>query len=326
MAMDLVVLLSSGVVLHNCPVASVLHSQRPECNTNIPHLPPELTPRVTHDPVPAGLLISPPSHHRNDVVNRRAAVLNHSRLVVQQRAGVNPAGNRATVVDLLHHRVLPLDRPVVRNCHIREVSKPAARASLRGKATASTSNIDGLAARIHVRAESLLGVRRASLVGVRCLVAQTVAIRRLLGQPLVHRASRSTIAASGIGAVQNVLHRQIDVDALASTSDLHTISKSRHSPVSPARATVLRNVLVPTHRAVVHSVLVAPSEGIRILHCSKKLIVGVRVVPTPHVPRSLDLLLGVHLAATSQGTKHTSGKNTHDRVTDHNRAHNFECA
>mmetsp|Transcript_49290 Transcript_49290/g.111775 ORF Transcript_49290/g.111775 Transcript_49290/m.111775 type:complete len:252 (-) Transcript_49290:54-809(-) len=250
------------------------------------------------------------------MINRRALVLDHSRLVVQQRASVDPASNRAPGGDLLHHRILPLDRPVVGNRHIGKGSKPAARTTLRREAPASASNIDGLAAGVHVWAESFLGVRRASLIGVRCLIAETIAILRLLGQPLVHRTSRATIAASGIRTVQNVLHRQIDVNTFATTRNLHSISQGRHSPVSPARSTVLRNVLVSAHRAIVHPVLVAPREGIRVLHSPKELIVGAGVVPAPHIPGGLHLLLGVHLASPSNSSKHTSSQNTHGGVTD----------
>lgn len=43
-------------------------------------------------------------------------------------------------------------------------------------------------------------------------------------------------------AIENVLHAWIDVDALCLARDLDAVSKSRNGAMSPARATILRDV------------------------------------------------------------------------------------
>ena len=59
------------------------------------------------------------------------------------------------------------------------------------------------------------------------------------------------MAASCISAIEDMLDRWIDVDALGAAGDLDPVAQSRHRAVRPAGATVLRDVLVARHGAVV---------------------------------------------------------------------------
>ena len=68
------------------------------------------------------------------------------------------------------------------------------------------------------------------------------------------------MARPGVAAVEDVLHSEVDVDALRLACDLDAVTKGRRSTVCPARPTVLRDVLVQVLCQVAHTVHVTPGE------------------------------------------------------------------
>ncbi len=57
--------------------------------------------------------------------------------------------------------------------------------------------------------------------------------------PLVRANNTAAVARADTTTVQNVLHRQVDVDALRLACDLDAVTQSRDRSVRPARSAVL---------------------------------------------------------------------------------------
>jgi hypothetical protein len=68
------------------------------------------------------------------------------------------------------------------------------------------------------------------------------------------------MAAADSTAIEHVLDREVDVDSLRLAGNFDAVAKGRHGAVRPARSTVLRDVLVPAHGAVVDTIFIAPGE------------------------------------------------------------------
>lgn len=84
-------------------------------------------------------------------------------------------------------------------------------------------------------ADALGGLRGACHVWVRSVVRDSRA--GALGnavEPLVWPINRTTMAGTDIATVENVLHRQVDVDSLGLASDLDTISEGADGSMGPA--------------------------------------------------------------------------------------------
>jgi hypothetical protein len=150
-----------------------------------------------------------------------------------------------------------------------------------------------------MRAEALLGLRRACHVWLSSLIADTSA--SLLGDavdPLVGAVDGASMAAANAAAVEDVLDSQVDVDTLALAGNLDTIAEGRDSTMSPARAAVLRNVLIAAHGA--HA-LVAPRECGWIALWGSEHLMGVRLgaVATEDDAKLLTLLTAEELALAS---------------------------
>jgi len=171
-----------------------------------------------------------------------------------------------------------------------------------------------------MRAETIADIGRAGLVGVGSLVADASASAGNLVDPLVRTIHAATIARANTTAVQNVLDRQVDVNALSLAGNLDTITKSRHSAVSPAAAAVLGNVLVTRHGAEVGAVQVAPGECLRKTAIGHgQTLVAVGEVATPIDASSLSASAvphfgdtALHNSSRAQGNK---GKNAKDHST-----------
>jgi len=71
----------------------------------------------------------------------------------------------------------------------------------------------------------------------------------------------STFARSGVTAVNDVLNGQISGGPSTTTFDVDTVSKSGRGSMSPARSTILRDVLVASGRSVVNSIDISPIES-----------------------------------------------------------------
>ena len=194
------------------------------------------------------------------MVHALALSLDDARLVVQQGVGVHTARDRTTVEDLLHHGIGTRNGAVVRNGGVGELAQARAGSTLLREAAAGAGHIQRLAGSVHVLAEALVGVRGAGHIGVRGLVADAGALLGDVEEPLVGPIDAAALAGAHTAAIQQVLHRQVDVHPLSPARDLDTIPQGRDGAVGPAGAAVLRDVLVAGHGAVALAVLVAPCE------------------------------------------------------------------
>merc|ERR1740130_967624 len=266
-------------------------------HANVAHLTPVLAPRVTNDPVLAGVGVVSPADHRDDVVNPGALLGVNSPGVLEDRRGIDTARDRATVVDLLGHGGGAGDRSVLGDGSVGVRGEACAEAVVGDEGGAGAGDVLGRARPVHVGADASGRLARARQVRVRGLVGD--ATPRGLGegmQPLVWPVDRAAVARSDAAAVENVLHREVDVDALRVARDLDPISQRRDGAVVPAGAAVLRDVLVAAHREIVHTVLVAPRERLGQLDVGEHLVGGVDGrVAAPHHARLLRLRLAPHL-------------------------------
>mmetsp|Transcript_80414 Transcript_80414/g.127006 ORF Transcript_80414/g.127006 Transcript_80414/m.127006 type:complete len:381 (-) Transcript_80414:46-1188(-) len=272
MAVHLVVILGRREGSGHGPGALVLQQQGALGHPEVAHLAPVLAPGVAHDPVHAVLGISAPADHRDHVVHALALGLDDARLVVQQGIGINAAADGSAVEDLLHHGVGTRNGAVVCDGGVGVVAQAGAWATLLGEAAAGASHVFRLAGGVHMRAEALRGIGRAGDIGILGLIADSCALLGEFLQPLVRAIHSAALAAANTSAVQQVLHRQVDVHAVALARDLDAIAQCRDGAVGPAAAAVLRNVLVARHRAVVPAALVAPGEIRWHLHGLQELV------------------------------------------------------
>ena len=74
------------------------------------------------------------------------------------------------------------------------------------------------------------------------------------------------MAAADFTAIEYVLDREVDVDTLRLAGNFDAVAKGRHGAARPARSTVLRDVLVPAHGAVVDTIFIAPGASCSLVH------------------------------------------------------------
>lgn len=114
---------------------------------------------------------------------------------------------------------------------------------------------------------SLLVVKETLHISVRCTFSflPIVGNESTFRYELVNTRVGSSVTRSShfTGAIQNVLHRQIDFIAQSLSRNLDAVSESGQRAVSPTATTVLGNVLIERVRQVADSVNVAPSKGSR---------------------------------------------------------------
>mmetsp|Transcript_65725 Transcript_65725/g.135952 ORF Transcript_65725/g.135952 Transcript_65725/m.135952 type:complete len:227 (-) Transcript_65725:40-720(-) len=162
-------------------------------------------------------------------------------------------------------------------------------------------------------AEALVGVRAASDVRVRGLVADSSALLGDLHEPLVRAVDTASLAGSHTAAIQQVLNCDVDVNSLRVASDFDAVAKSRDRSMSPAGATVLRNMLISRHSAVALAIFVAPAEIRGVLGSVKQLVGALMCcIATPFNPQLLHLgtwkQLGAIAASTGSTSEHGRGK------------------
>ena len=87
-------------------------------------------------------------------------------------------------------------------------------------------------------------------------------------ETLIRAEHRATMAAADFTAIEHVLDREIDVDTLRLAGNFDAVAKGRHGAARPARSTVLRDVLVPAHGAVVDTIFIAPGASCSLVHTS----------------------------------------------------------
>mmetsp|Transcript_24068 Transcript_24068/g.72317 ORF Transcript_24068/g.72317 Transcript_24068/m.72317 type:complete len:382 (-) Transcript_24068:8-1153(-) len=302
-AMRLVVELGRRESLNDRPRTLFLERKRALGHAHEAHLAPVLPPRIPHNPIKALLRIGAPTRHGDDVVHPSALCLNDAGLVIQQGDRVDAASNRAARINLLHHCRRAADGPVVGDRDIGVRNQRAARAALLGKASASPRHVNGFARGVHVRAEPLIGIKRARQIRLAGLVAQPRAFQGKLVQPLVGPIQRTAVASPHATAIEEVLDGRRDVDALRAAGDLDAVRERRDRAVGPAGPTILRDVLVPRDRAIVDTVLVAPIELVGEVprRLPQELIVRVRRVSAPRDAERLRLAPAEELVAAGAG-------------------------
>ena len=228
-------------------------------NADVAHLSPVLSPAVAHNPVLALGRVRAPTDNGHNVVDFLVGVVGDARLIIEDGLSADAASDGAACVNFLGHVVGAVDGTVLRNSGVGVLGKSDALAAGRGKSGASASDVLSGAGEVGVCAESLSALGRAGQVRVRGLVADTRS--GLLADrvdPLVRADDGSTVAATHSSAVQDVLHRQVDVNSGGIACNLDAVAKSGHRAVGPARAAVLREVLVAAHGAEVLAVQIAP--------------------------------------------------------------------
>mmetsp|Transcript_8001 Transcript_8001/g.17565 ORF Transcript_8001/g.17565 Transcript_8001/m.17565 type:complete len:330 (-) Transcript_8001:200-1189(-) len=269
-AVNLVRKLWRGERTRHSPRARFLERERAGLDTHVAVLAPVLAPRIAHEPVKALSPVSPPADDGDNVVSAERALRGDARGVVDNRLSIDSARNGATRIDLLLHGGGTRDVAVVGDGCIREVGEPNA---LLAEGAARARHVQCVAGPITVWADALAALRRTRHVRVAGGVGNTGARLALLGHPLVRAVQRAAVAGANVGTVEDVLDRQLDVNALAATRNLDAVGKRRDGAMRPARAAILRNVLIQRWRAVVDAVLVAPGEVIRVGCLSLEVLV-----------------------------------------------------
>ena len=161
--------------------------------------------------------------------------------VVEDRGGVDAAGDGAAGEDLLGHVVSALDGAELGDGGVRVVVEADALAAHLLEGGAGARDVLGLAVAV-----ALLGLRAAEAVGgllgagdVRVVgVVRDAGLAERL-DPLVDSGSGAAVARAGVAAVEDMLHGEVDVDAGALARDLDAVAQRRDGAVGPAAAAVL---------------------------------------------------------------------------------------
>jgi len=244
-----------------------LHIESSEGNLHETHLTPVLTPRVTNDPV-VGAILNAPADDRDDVVAQERFTSDNAGLVLDEGLRIDTTGDGATGKDFLLHALgtgrEAKEGTVLVHSGVGVLLDLGAEAAVLGESVASARDVETSALGVDMAAETLVAIGGACEVRVGGLVGNAASgSGRESVEPLVDTRNGATVAGADTSAVQDVLHREVDIGALGTTSDLDAISQGRDGAMSPAGATVLRKMLVAGHGAVVDTVLVAPGEFLR---------------------------------------------------------------
>ena len=132
--------------------------------------------------------------------------------------------------------------------------------------------------RISVGAKSFSRFAGAREVWVGRLVRDSSARAAYGFEPLVGTEHTSAVARADVAAVQDVLHRQVDVDALGFARDLDAVAECGDRSVGPAASAVLRHMLIPVLGGVADAIDVSPVERLGELFCTKELLVRLFIV------------------------------------------------
>mmetsp|Transcript_5023 Transcript_5023/g.14230 ORF Transcript_5023/g.14230 Transcript_5023/m.14230 type:complete len:275 (-) Transcript_5023:7-831(-) len=146
-----------------------------------------------------------------------------------------------------------LDPAILNNGRVRIARQALAVAATVREGGARAGDVHRRATPIQVGADAVLALARARHVWLRGLIAHATAggVRQRLEPDVRRRDPASVAGAQGIGnAVEEMLHGEVDVDAVASARDLDAVRERGQRAVGPARAAVLRYMLVPAHGAV----------------------------------------------------------------------------
>eukprot|EP00467_Chlorarachnion_reptans_P025316 CAMPEP_0114487762 /NCGR_PEP_ID=MMETSP0109-20121206/948_1 /TAXON_ID=29199 /ORGANISM="Chlorarachnion reptans, Strain CCCM449" /LENGTH=265 /DNA_ID=CAMNT_0001664067 /DNA_START=261 /DNA_END=1055 /DNA_ORIENTATION=+ len=219
---------------------------------------PSLTPpspkAVAPNPVLRAVLFLAPAQDRDSVRYRSVSVSvrvgDHPPGVVLEALAVGPeeAGDRAARVDLLHHRILPHDRPELVHAEGRGLARGQERA--RAESVAVPAQALGAVQLRPVR-EVLSRVRDAGEVGDRGAVDELVGLYR-----------RASVARSRVGgAVEEGLRGEVQVRKRPLRCDRVAIREGPDGAKRPARAAHPREVLGLGRGRIFDAVHHAPVEG-----------------------------------------------------------------
>ena len=188
-----------------------------------------LAPGVSDGPVLSAILFTPADD--GDIVDDieiASFILKDTTLVVLELlSDSNTAGNRATLVDLLHHVFLALNLTVFLG--LVDVILIGDEATLTGHAVLALDHGRALTAVVVATGS----VDRAGLIGT-----------FVLAEPLESVVSLTTVAAIVTRAGDKDLRGNVDIGPSSFAGNLDAIRKSGSGGMGPARTAVLRNVLV----------------------------------------------------------------------------------
>ena len=270
MARLVVVLAISGELPRDRPCAVILEhecvaaAQDPE----EARLTPVLAPGVAHLPVRHHLVLPilvvllhllAPTHDGHHVVHHPVLVavlgvfLQDAALVVVECVGRrHTARDGPALDDLGHDSLLAHDDAVFGHGGVGVMRQRGARAAALIESGACARNVHRLACRVDMLAPA------RGRFGAACEVRVGRGIRdvTIALDPLVHAQRVASMARTRIAAaVQNVLDRQVDIRSPSAPLDLDPVAKRRKGRVRPARAAVLRNMLVQDGRQPARSLL-----------------------------------------------------------------------
>ena len=115
----------------------------------------------------------------------------------------------------------------------------------RSEGRASAAYVFGLAGGINMRTDALSRLGGACHVRITSVVSDTAPGRVCdFRNPVVDAKARATVARAHSATVQDMLHREVDVDPPSLACNLDAITKSRDGSMCPAATTILWNVLI----------------------------------------------------------------------------------
>jgi len=164
--------------------------------------------------------------------------------ILQNRVGVDTAGNGTASVNLSHKFLFASDFSVLSDRGVGEDINLGAEATLFTEGITGFADVDGLAGVVVAGALAVTfgGLCAACFVNLAGFIRN---VTRLLDE-FIDTSVGTTVATTGNlgGTVENVLDGQVDVGSYSTASDLDTIGKRGEGTVSPTTSTVLRDVLI----------------------------------------------------------------------------------
>jgi hypothetical protein len=237
----------------NSPFASTFNSQifLASLDSEESLFTPEVTPRVSTNPVFSSIF-NTPTKNRDDVVDSRNQNLlrvDTTSIIFELISSINTTSNRAISINSLLHSVNTLNMSVVRDLPVLVLSDS-------GTVSASISSLEAVFTNLNIRASET------------CRVFSNIVLARIFRNTVrlsksVDTSSITTLAGTTSTAVNDSLDGKSDFREGGVSGDIDSISQSRSTTLSPARSAVNRDVLVLSPGDVVLSTDVSPIPGSR---------------------------------------------------------------
>jgi hypothetical protein len=205
---------------------------------------PVIAPRVSNNPILLTILFAPADDRHDVVLHPKTRVAGDATGIIMKLVTVKTASNRTALNDLLHHVLLTGYCTVLINLVDTILGRNGAR-------------LVGAAISAHFHGGALLAIGVSD-----CLVNRAGLISDLvLAHPPECSERVTTVAAErGVLTRDKHLGSNIDVRPGRLSRDFNAVREDRRGCVSPARAAVLRNVLVADVGQVVPSIDIRPGE------------------------------------------------------------------